>query len=35
MSKIAESIKNIGKWIEGALKGKQSEPKPVPVRVRY
>lgn len=32
MSKIAEWIKNIGKWIEGALKGKQPEPVPVPVR---
>jgi hypothetical protein len=32
MDKIVELIKNIGKWIEGALKGKQLEPAPVPVR---
>ena len=32
MSKIAEWIKKIGELIEGALKGKQPEPVPVPVR---
>ncbi len=32
MSKIAEWIRGIGELIEGALKGKQPEPEPVPVR---
>ncbi len=32
MNKIAELIKKIGELIEGALKGKQPELVPVPVR---
>jgi hypothetical protein len=32
LKKISEWIKNIGKWIEEALKGKQLEPVPVPVQ---
>ena len=32
MSKITEWIKKIGELIEGAFKGKQSEPVPVPVQ---
>jgi hypothetical protein len=32
LKKIAEWLKSIGKFIEGALKGKQPEPVPVPVR---
>jgi hypothetical protein len=34
MRKIAEWIKNIGKLIEGALKGNSPEPIPVRVPVR-
>jgi hypothetical protein len=34
LKKIGEWLKNIGKFIEGALTGKQPEPVPVPVPVR-
>lgn len=34
MGKLSEWIKNIGKWIEGLLKGTQPEPVPVRVPVR-
>jgi len=34
MKKIEDLIRNIGKWIEGVLKGNQSEPVPVRVPVR-
>jgi len=32
MNKIGEWLRNIRKWIEGALQGKPLEPVPVPVR---
>ncbi|CAG0934257.1 hypothetical protein TFLX_03422 [Thermoflexales bacterium] len=34
MSKISEWIRNIGKWIEGVLKGNQREPVPVRIPVK-
>jgi len=34
MKKIEDLIRNIGKWIEGLLKGNQPEPVPVRVTVR-
>jgi len=33
MKKIENLIRDIGRWIEGLLKGNQPEPEPVPVRV--
>jgi hypothetical protein len=34
MKKIEDLLRNIGKWIEGVLKGTQPEPVPVRVPVR-
>ena len=34
MKQIEDLIRNIGKWIEGLLKGNQPEPVPVRVTVR-